>query len=698
MRIRSWSENLLNMFGWGIMAAVLANLSVQIPGLEGGVSDMREIAAVAGVAFVTNWWYALGIGVLAACGGPYDNSLPFTFFMHVISIPIIYFIYHNLLSRVRSSLIHPFASFASVLIIYAALFSSTFVLASFIFNSVPLSDTAGTYKAFFSGTMIEGLLTAVIVTLIFTIKNNSDQSWCTFNYLQLALENNIIRTMWRLDPKDQLTFFTHHTTIISVFGKNSCSIEDFYEKFTQYSSSEANEQLKTHLKELRSGGREKFELVYPIEVPGEAKRWILIKGVVDTQKRGNTKDIFGFSIDITDYHRTLEENKILQNQLIQTQKMQSIGQLAGGVAHDFNNLLTIINGYAEILKEDLQDNEELTEHIDGIADAGEKATKLTAQLLAFSRKQIYDPKPVNINSIISDLENMLKRLINEDIEININLNNKIKLIEADANQIEQVLINLVLNARDAVNDAENINHKLITIKTDNITFDEEYAEQHPDVSPGRYVIISVSDNGIGMSKETMEHVFEPFFTTKGKGVGTGLGMSTVYGIVQQNGGSISIESEEKKGTTVTLNWIVSEKFCSHSTTDKTKIALSGKESLLLVEDNEELKKFATLSLQKLGYQVRNASNGLEALQILEDDYRPLLVLTDIIMPRMDGYELAKELKKKYPDLKILFMSGYTDRQIVKNGQLNDDVHFIQKPYTIKQLSKIIREIIEEKLE
>jgi signal transduction histidine kinase/CheY-like chemotaxis protein len=696
MYIKSQSENLLNMFGWGIMAAILANLSVSIPGIEGGVSDMREIAAIAGVAFISNWWYALGIGLLASCGGPYDDSLSFTVFMHITTIPASYFLYHKVIKKIESSLLNSIATFCMILLIYVLLFSSSFAVASLIFNSVPFSDLFSVYKDFLLGVKAESLLTAIIATLIFTIKFNADKSSHNFNYLQVALHSNVIRTMWCLDQNDKLTFFTNLDTISSIFGRNSCSLSEFYTSFVKYSNQEKHDQLQHYLERMREGEIDNFELAYPLAVPGEAERWILIKGIVD-EKASNrrTKTILGFSIDITDFHNTLEKNKALQNQLLQTQKMQSIGLLAGGIAHDFNNLLTIINGYADILKDEIKDDTgELESYVEGISDAGSKASKLTAQLLAFSRKQIYTPKSVNLNTIITNLENMLTRLISEDINIDIRLDKQIKLIEADTNQIEQILINLILNARDAINDCPESKDKSIAIETKDTLIDNDHARDS-EIPPGRYVVLSVRDNGAGMSEKVLEHIFDPFFTTKGKNVGTGLGMSTVYGIVQQNGGFIKIESSEGEGATVTITWPVSEKINTHITTDRHKIVPSGKEPLLLVEDNEELKKFATLSIQKLGYQVKSASNGVEALEILDEGYKPLLVLTDIVMPKMDGYELGKKLKEKYPEMKILFMSGYTDNYIAKNGQIDSDIHFLQKPYTIKKLSNLIREILEE---
>jgi len=700
MRLKSRNENLLNMFGWGLMAAILANLSVSIPGIEGGVSDMREIATIAGVAFLSNWWYALGLGILSACGGPYDNSLPFTFFMHIITIPATYFLYHNLIKKVSSSFFSFLATFCMILVVYALIFSSTFVLATLIFNSVAISEIPSVYIKFLMGVKTESLLTAIIATLIFAIKFNADKSLHDFNYLQVALQSNVIRTMWRLDKYDKLTFFTNLDTISSLFGKNTCSLGEFYRSFIKYASPEKYTQLKNYLEMIRKGEIKQFELIYLLTVPGEPETWVLIKGVIDKKGGESTpRNILGFSIDVTDYHNTLEKNKKLQDQLLQTQKMQSIGLLAGGIAHDFNNLLTIINGYADILKDEIQEEaDKLRSYAEGISDAGIKASKLTSQLLAFSRKQIYDPKPVNLNLIISNLETMLTRLISEDIEIELHLDKEIKLIEADTNQLEQILINLVLNARDAINDVSEIKNKKIAIKTKNVLITNETSSSYFERLPGEYVLLSVTDNGSGMPKEVLDHIFEPFFTTKGKEVGTGLGMSTVYGIVQQNRGFIDIQSSEGKGTTVTINWAVSKSNYGHTTTDKHKILPSGKEPLLLVEDNEELKKFTTLSIQKLGYQIKNASNGIEALKILQEGYRPLLILTDVVMPKMDGCELGNVLRQKYPEIKILFMSGYTDNNIVNNGQIDRDIHFLQKPYTIKQLSNIIREILEENKE
>ncbi|MBN1406252.1 MAG: PAS domain S-box protein [Calditrichaceae bacterium] len=390
--------------------------------------------------------------------------------------------------------------------------------------------------------------------------------------------------------------------------------------------------------------------------------------------------------------RDISERKLLQGQLQQAQKMEAIGQLAGGVAHDFNNLLTIINGYCELLM-----FRDLPETIHGlikeIQAAGLRAGRLTGQLLAFSRKQIIQPKIVNLNKLISDQMKMLGRLLGEDIEISIILNPELSNTKADPGQLDQVIMNIAINARDAM----PFGGKL-TIETNNKTFDKKFLSTHLGAKPGDYVSLSISDNGVGMDKGTMERIFEPFFTTKGRDKGTGLGLATVYGIIKQNDGFIYVYSEPQKGTSFKIYLPIVEK--SMQTADQVideRETLIGNETILLAEDDVGVRKVTHRTLESYGYKVLVASNGEEAVRIFMNNKNSInLLLTDVVMPLMSGRELADKLLKEKPALKVLYFSGYTDDSIVQHGVLDEGMEFLQKPYTHVELAKKVKTILSQK--
>ena len=390
----------------------------------------------------------------------------------------------------------------------------------------------------------------------------------------------------------------------------------------------------------------------------------------------------GLIVDITDRRR-------LEEQLQQSQKMEAVGQLAGGVAHDFNNLLTIINGYCDLLEmSKLPDS--ILDPVKQIHNAGNRAAQLTNQLLAFSRRQIIQPVVLNLNSVISDYMKMLSRLLGEDIKIITLLNPRIYDIEADPGQIEQIIMNIAINARDAM----PFGGKL-TIETDNILFDDEFIRNNPEAEPGKHAMLAVSDNGAGMDELTLTRIFEPFFTTKGRDKGTGLGLATVYGIVKQNNGYIQVSSEPHKGTTfkMYLPQVLKEDEKDQDTA-KLKIELSGSETILLVEDNENVREVTSASLQQFGYTVLGAASGDEAVKLYHENRDSIsLVLTDVIMPEMSGRELAEKIISEDPDMKILYFSGYTDDSIVHHGVLDEGTEFIQKPFSHKDLALKIKSML-----
>jgi PAS domain S-box-containing protein len=396
--------------------------------------------------------------------------------------------------------------------------------------------------------------------------------------------------------------------------------------------------------------------------------------------------------DIAEQKRAEAEMRSLQEQLRQSQKMEAIGRLAGGIAHDFNNLLTIIKGYSQLSLIELKEDTPLRGNIEHIHTATDRAADLVRQLLAFSRRQILEMKVWDLNTILTNLHNMLRRLIGEDIELTTILGKDLGRVKTDLGWIEQAIMNLVVNARDAMPSGGKL-----TIETGNAVLDEAYVSGRVGVKPGRYVVLSVSDTGVGMIPEVRERLFEPFFSTKEKDKGTGLGLSTVYGIVKQSDGDIWVYTEPGKGSTFK---IYLPRVDAPPEQPREKVSgdelLRGSETILLVEDEEEVRKLAIRVLERQGYKVLEAHDGDEALLVCEQHQGPIhLMLTDVVMPGMNGHELAKRLEPFHPEMKVLYMSGYTDNAIVLHGVLVEGVHYIQKPFTVNALAKKVREVLEQ---
>lgn len=380
----------------------------------------------------------------------------------------------------------------------------------------------------------------------------------------------------------------------------------------------------------------------------------------------------------------------LEEQLRQSQKMEAIGQLAGGVAHDFNNLLTAINGYSTLALQRVSEDTPIKTYLEEIKKAGDRAANLTRQLLAFGRKQILQPVPLNLNDIVTDMNKMLKRLIGEDVLLSESLDPSLKRIKADPGQIEQVLVNLVVNARDAMPQGGKL-----TIETANVELDGGYASKHVGLSPGSYVLLAVSDTGTGMDETTKTRIFDPFFTTKEKGKGTGLGLSTVYGIVKQSGGNVWVYSEAGRGTTFKVYLPQFETGVKPETPAIEATIPRGSETILLLEDEEMVRSLARQILAGAGYKVVEASRGEEAIKLCTAQNGPIdLLLTDVVMPEMSGKEVADRVSQSNPLLKVLFMSGYTDEAIVHHGVLDANVQFIQKPFTPAGLATKVRQVLD----
>jgi PAS domain S-box-containing protein len=396
--------------------------------------------------------------------------------------------------------------------------------------------------------------------------------------------------------------------------------------------------------------------------------------------------------DITERKRAEEALQLTEEQLRQALKMEAVGKLAGGVAHDFNNLLTAITGHSEMCLKRLTPEDSLHRHLDQIKKAGDRAAALTRQLLAFSRKQILQPEVLDLNHIVLELSKMLQRLIGEDVDLLMGLAADLGKVKADPNQLEQVLMNLVVNARDAMPKGGKL-----TIETSNVHLSEEFADRHVSVPAGHYVMLAVSDSGCGMDAETQARIYEPFFTTKEVGKGTGLGLATVYGIVKQSEGSIWVYSELGMGTTFKIYLPAVE--CQQA-----KVAvgvenpelLMGVETVLLVEDEEVVREMATEILRENGYHVMEAKHPQEALSLAAQyDGIIHLMLTDVVMPQMSGRDLAEQLMPTRPDMKVLYMSGYTDDAIVHHGVLEEGTAFIAKPFSIDGLARKLREVLDE---
>ena len=386
-----------------------------------------------------------------------------------------------------------------------------------------------------------------------------------------------------------------------------------------------------------------------------------------------------------------DEKAKLEQQLKQNQRLESIGRLAGGVAHDLNNMLTPILGFGELLQKDFTGDEEQGEQLEEIVKAGRRARDLVGQLLVFGRKQALEFTNVDLNAVLKNFEKLLRSTIREDINIQLIPIESLPLIRGDIGRLEQVVMNLAVNAQDAMPDGGEL-----TIETSVVNLDDSFSAQHDSVIPGPYVMLAVSDTGSGMDAEIREHIFEPFFTTKAKGKGTGLGLSTTYGIVKQHGGNIWVYSEPGKGTTFKIYLPVSgETQIEQKTAEKTYTAIHGSETILLVEDDEIVRKLALTVLKQSGYTILVAENGAEALLTLKSHDGPVhLLLTDVVMPGMNGRELFNMIIEKYPNLRVLYMSGYTDSVIAHHGVPERGVAFIQKPFAINDLAAKIREVLD----
>jgi len=462
-------------------------------------------------------------------------------------------------------------------------------------------------------------------------------------------------------------------------------IDSNFNGFVELVHPDDKQKLKRAIEEHENGKSAYFSVELRMKTKDHQWKWILNVGkIVKRDEHGKPLRAIGVHIDINEIKR-------LQDKLLQTQKLQAVGELAGGVAHDYNNLLTVINGYTEMLLSGMDPNHSDYGKLKSIEQAGQRAASLTNQLLAFSRKQFLKPQIINLNDLIENTMKMLNRLIGEAIELETRLSDKDPVIKADYGQIQQIIINLAINARDAMPDGGNL-----IITTQLVYRDNVEKDQLDVVQPGYYAVIAMTDTGIGMDEYIKNRIFEPFFTTKDVGKGTGLGLSTVYGILKQSGGDITVESAPHKGTTFKLFLPAIVKHGESSTEHpEPNKDLAGNETLLVVEDEKSVRDIVVSSLEQYGYHIIQAENGPEAIKKAKAAREPVhLLLSDVVMPEMSGFELSKKICELYPEVRVCFMSGYADGMIDNHDMVDEEAHFIQKPFSTQALVSKIREILD----
>ena len=495
---------------------------------------------------------------------------------------------------------------------------------------------------------------------------------------------------WEIDLESNQVFWTRTV-------KNIHEVPEDYEptlgEAIHFFAPEVQAPLTEAIRRAREEGIP-FDMEFPFVTAKGRRLWTRALGKPEFQD-GKCIRLHGTFQDISELKHAVEEQMEMRVQFEQAQKLESIGQLAGGVAHDFNNMLNVIIGYGELALENLSKMDLLHGYVEEILGAGRRSAALTRQLLAFSRKQTLQPEVLDLNHIISNLEKMLKRLIGEDIELTALLAEDLDRVEVDPGQIEQVIMNLAVNARDAM-----VRGGKLTIETRTVSLDEDYAKKHVGVVPGKHVLLAMTDTGAGMDETTRKRIFEPFFTTKEKDKGTGLGLSTVYGIVKQSKGSIWVYSEPGQGTTFKVYLpCTTTGAATRKEMERGEETEGSGEMVLVVEDEPALRKLCSALLKKLNYRVKSAADGGEALLLVEGKkVRPDLVITDVVMPQMSGKVLVDRLRKTLPHIKVLYMSGYTDDTIVHHGILDAGTPFIQKPFNVHDLSKRIRELLPAKKE
>ena len=497
------------------------------------------------------------------------------------------------------------------------------------------------------------------------------------------IANHLLQVFWIRDTVETRALYIS-PAFESIWGRTCQSVYDNHASLIDAIHPADRERMSAIMRDENKTGW--YDEEYRIIRPDGSMRWIWARDYAVRDGENRIKRFVGIAEDIT-------ERKQLKAQFIESQKMEVVGQLAAGVAHDFNNVLGVIMGYSEMIVDELGLDHPVQKHTEEIRHAATRAAELTQQLLIFSRKQTVRTVVLDLNEVIAGMDKMLRRLIDENIDLTIVYGKQIGHIQADSGYLWQMLMNMVVNARDAME-----NGGKLTIATDKVTLDQAYVEAHPGTTPSDYVLLSVSDTGSGMTEEVKAHLFEAFFTTKPPGKGTGLGLATCQTIVQQAGGHIDVSSEVGRGTTFNIYFPMVDQPLPHAmpSLPRVKAHSKGTETILIVEDDQSVRQLARDGLQVQGYKVLTAINGQDALRVVgQFQGQPIaLVITDVVMPHMGGKVMAEWLKTSYPDIKILFTSGYTDDAIVHHGELNPGIAFIAKPYTPVSLARKVREILD----
>ncbi len=498
---------------------------------------------------------------------------------------------------------------------------------------------------------------------------------------RLLMEAQKLARLGHYDFDARTGFWESSEVLDEIFGIDETYVKDV-EGWLRVVHPEERDEMSRYLRETVLAGDQGFDREYRIiRISDQKERWVHGRGAVVLDDSGRALRMLGTIQDVSD-------RKSLEERLAQAQKLEAVGQLAGGIAHDFNNMLSVILGYAELIKSRLHIDEDMKKDVLEIEKAAAHSRDITSQLLAFSRRQIISPRTIDLNASIRNLKRTLLPLIGEDIELNLELAQNVSRIRFDPSQIEQILVNLAVNGRDAMPDGGTL-----TIETANVELDEGMS-QSPEYVPGRYVLLQVSDDGIGMGREVLSHVFEPFFTTKEQGKGTGLGLATVYGIVKQNGGFVSVYSEPGQGAVFR---IYIPRMPEDSRTVGEAAATASEPAggtILLVEDDDMVREMVSAMLGRLGYSVIDADSPSAALEVCRDFEQHLdLLMTDVVMPELSGHELAGQVRALQPGLGVLFMSGYTANAIVHRGVLEEGVEFIQKPFNLAELDRKVHTAI-----
>lgn len=658
--------DLIMVIIFGIAAALAAQIKVHIPGTPGGVTDARELFTITGIIFARKWWHALLIGILASFGGPY-GALGYEFIrtliMHSVAIPGLWFVYRYSAPFFNSMRKFAFWWFLVVLFVgYGTLFSLTFTLSQYILPS-PSVPFIQLYQYFLSGVGFEALITALITSIVisFLKAESSYQEKLRTKTRELQHSELLFRSTF-----EQAAVGIAHLTLDGHFirmNRRYCEITGYPQdelikmKFHDITHPEDVLLSNSYTQQLMNGERAsaEFEKRY-ITMDGET-RWITLTVARVIPIDEEPPFLVSVIQDITD-------RKNLEQELQHTQKMEAIGRLAGGVAHDFNNLLTIIGGNAELLDMTLPEESELREYIKRITETVENAGSLTSQLLAFSRQKTARPASIDIEEAITELQKMLSRLLTDRIDFHLALSGKSPRIFIDPVQFQQIIMNLVVNARDAMGDGGTL-----TIAT--------------AVDSGE-VTLEVRDTGTGMDETILDHVYEPFFTTKEEGQGTGLGLSTVYSIVQEANGEIGISSSKGEGTTVQIRFALHTEDSESRMTATAPSAATRNGTVLLIDDNAEVLKMLGTILSREGYRVESFANGNMAVEHMRHKIKTIdLVITDIMMPGLSGHDVARWCLERRPDMPLILMSGYSEA-IHRNPE-SEKHTILEKPFTINDL-------------